>query len=479
MYVTIFIDEYYYEADPITGNKREGLWKEFVNQPNRLMHILCDNKQSLDGASSSTGSIVTIRQRSIQTPYDIAQTSTAWGCETVDETAESYLWFYSEDEKISYGNNPGTYAPQSLGNTSSLNGLFNTAKLWGYTNDKNLKWADYLDYNRPNNYKKTGENYPRYWMKDGKAVLRYTPMMRNRDNDGDGSISAGEIRWYIASLEQIYGLYIGDQGLAPDAHFFPPSKRALTKNDTYSSGHPLAGRYKYLEHIVSSTKHSSAHTPIVVWAEEGVSTSYYRQEFGWSGWDNHGAQSIRCIRNLGIDNATAGNILNESENTPEKLITVTRPTGTINQNSVFEFDLTRVNPKSLRNYHSSHELEPTDEYNEMSRPYKKFATGPLYSTGDYLTLYNTLMEGKTPITDPNYRVPNVREAALMMLYCNDDTNWWNGYIHTASYYSRGQKAQNDDLKIKQFYTWVFGSNRYSSVGTTATKTRSVRDIPVE
>ncbi|MBR2456745.1 MAG: DUF4906 domain-containing protein [Bacteroidaceae bacterium] len=483
LYVTIFIDEFYYEVDPITGNKREGLWKEFVNQPNRLMHILCDNQESLDGASSSTGSIITIRQRSIQTPYDIAKTNTAWGCETLDETADSYFWFYNEEEKISDGDNANTLASQSAGNTSSLNGLFNTAKLWGYTkdNDENLMWSTYLDYNRPNSYKKDGDKYPRYWMTDGNAVLRYTPMMRNRDNDGDNYIDADEIRWYIASLEQIYGLYIGDQGLAPDAHLFPPSKRTLTKNDTYSSGHPLAGRYKYLEHIVSSTKHSSANTntPIVVWAEEGVSTSYYRQEFGWSGWDNHGAQSIRCIRNLGLDKPTQFNILNEKENTPEKLISVTIPTGTIDENSVFEFDLTNVNPKSLRNYHSSHELEPTDEYNEMSRPYKKFATGPLYSTGNYMNLYNTLMQGKTPVTNTDYRVPNVREAALMMLYCDTYNDWWTTPIHTATYYSRGPKAQSEDMKIKPNYTWVLNKDRYSSLGSTTTSTRSVRDIPVE
>ena len=474
IYVTIFVDEFYYEVDPITGNQRKGLWKEFVNQPNRLMHILCDNQKSLDGASSSTGSIVTIRQRSIQTPYNIDIANSAWGCETVDETLESYMWFYDEEEKTELGNNHSVYASKSEGNTSKLNGLSNTAKLWGYS-DNNLLWSTFLDYNRPN-------NYPLYWMKDdGKAVLRYTPMMRNRDNDGDEHIDAEEIRWYIASLEQIYGMYIGDQGLDPDAQLFNLSKRMYTKNDVYESDHPLQGSYKYLEHVVTSTEHSAdnVHTPFVVWAEEGVSTSYYRQEFSLInlGKENHGVQTIRCIRNLGMENPTPSNILDENSNVPERLITVNGPSNGIELKSVYEFDLTKVNPKSLRNYYSSHELEPTDEFDEMSRPYRKFVTGPLYGTGDYLNLYNTLMDGKTPVLDPNYRVPNVREGALMMLYCSD-SNWWDGYIHTATYYSRGPKAQSDDMKIKSKYTWTFGADNFSSLGEVATKTRTVRDIPI-
>ena len=170
--------------------------------------------------------------------------------------------------------------------------------------------------------------------------------------------------------------------------------------------------------------------------------------------------------------------MNESSNVPERLITVNGPSSNIDLESVYEFDLTKVNPKSLRNYYSSHELEPTDEYDEMSRPYRKFVTGPLYGTGDYLNLYNTLVDGKTPVQDSNYRVPNVREGALMMLYCSDN-NWWDGWIHTATYYSRGPMAQRDDMKIKEEYTWVFGANNFSSLGEKATKTRTVRDIPIK
>lgn len=33
IWVTAFVDEYYYEEDPISGEKSPSLWKRFVNQP--------------------------------------------------------------------------------------------------------------------------------------------------------------------------------------------------------------------------------------------------------------------------------------------------------------------------------------------------------------------------------------------------------------------------------------------------------------
>ena len=36
----------------------------------------------------------------------------------------------------------------------------------------------------------------------------------------------------------------------------------------------------------------------------------------------------------------------------------------------------------------------------------------------------------------------------------------------------------DDMKIKSKYTWTFGADNFSSLGEVATKTRTVRDIPI-
>ena len=87
MKFTVFVNEFYYDTNPMNPNDHDILWKRFVNQPNRLMHILCDSQKSLDEASSATGSVITIRQKSIQTPYNTNNDNlmTAWGCETIDE----------------------------------------------------------------------------------------------------------------------------------------------------------------------------------------------------------------------------------------------------------------------------------------------------------------------------------------------------------------------------------------------------------
>lgn len=478
IYVTVFVDEYYYEKDPISGDTSGDLWKKFVNQPNRLMHILCDSDTSLDGESSATGSVITLRQRSIQTPYTLlnGDLNTAWGIETVDETVDSYFWFYDPNETR-------TNAPTvpSLENDSRNNGLYNTACLWGvvsrgsYVNG--VRWDKFLDFERPNDYVSEA-GYPLIWMKEDYAVMRYASLMRNRDNNGNGVIDPEEVRWYTASLEQLYGLYMGELGINEQARMLRPEVKQRT--GTWGANHPLSGAPQWREHIVSSTRRSSSiPQPTVIWAEEGISISHYREEFGWNAI-NWGTFSIRCMRNLGLSNATSANIANKEANLPEDLIKVKRPTGTITENSVYEFDLSNINTHSLR-YKTTHELEPSDENSEQARLYSRFETGPIVTTGNYATLKATLESGLSPITDVNYsdyHVPNVREVALMYLYCTDSEAWWNGMIQPGTWSSLSQYGNNIYNAEGGEGTWVFsrGSTDLVTMGNKSTQTRIVRDL---
>ena len=134
-------------------NDPDILWKKFVNQPNRLMHIHCKYNRSADGESSVTGSILTIRQRSIQTPFNInkekTSLETAWGCETVDEM-NNQAWFYDTNTKNGKLNTID-YTPD---NTSRTDGLYNTACLLnlvtgngnGRRLNTNLSWNTFIDY---------------------------------------------------------------------------------------------------------------------------------------------------------------------------------------------------------------------------------------------------------------------------------------------------------------------------------------------
>lgn len=454
LYVTVFVDEFYYESHPITGVASPTLWKSFVNQPNRLMHLLCNHKGSKDGASSMTGSVITIRQRSIQTPYDpnIASLQNAWGMETIDEFVDSELFFYDADESRTKGPSSSKIS-YNYGTTTNNNGLYNTFKLLGIVCDQTQeitdlhKWVTYFNYEDET------------LLKPAYKTLLHSVLTRNRDNNGNGVIDAEELRWYITSLEQLYGLYIGELGMDADAKLY-----RKIKGESLSSFEGASG-LEWREHVVSSTKPNADKYPRVLWAEEGLSTSFYRDEFSWDS-STHGIQSIRCARNLGLGNhPTSDNINNASENVvkdKDALIQVSV------SGSVYTFDLMNVNEKSLRQIYYEGELPTSDENSKLAVPYYKgFTTGGTtdissgnYSVDAYFSLRDLLDNGGSPnpnILNDGYRVPNLREAALMSLYCNQD-GWWNGgsYVST-TYLSYGALGQGKH----HIFRWLFGNNSVS------------------
>lgn len=454
MYVTAFVDEFYYEVDPISGEAREGLWKEFVNQPNRLMHILCDNEKSFDRESSATGSVITLRQRSIQTPYNLENAETAWGCETVDEFRESHFWFFSTNESMSSGVSVG-----SIGNTSKSNGLYNTARLWTVINSSgewtDLYWADYLDFNRLNDYT-TDDGQTIFFLKKDYAVMRYATMPRNRDNNGNGKIDSDELRWYISSIEQLQSLYLGELGLSDESRLY--LDKYASETGQFTSGE-YEGADKWRAHIISSSSSSKDDPiPIIVWAEEGLSTSNYRQDILWK---QEGPYSIKSARNLGLDNTTADN-LKDSDYMPESFIKVISPSDPITSSSVYKFDLRNVNKKSIR-FYTTKELEPANEESEMARCYYGFETGDLLqsSTRLYSDIKLNLESNNLPCPE-GWRMPNVREGTLMNLHCN--SSWWNGhYVFVSTYHSLGEyglglATTEDNSGWVKTWSWNVGPN---------------------
>lgn len=470
VYLTAFVDEYYYETDPLNSeNRPRDLWKKFVNQPNRLMHILCDNQISADGDSSLTSSVITIRQRSIQTPYNLENDGlmSAWGCEVEDEFADSQLFFYNHMETMSSGAG-GTLT--NLGTASNKNGLYNTARLWGLVSAdniyQNVRWDTYLDYNRPNEYSTTinGNTITSFFLKNTYVNLRYATLLRNRDNNGNGIIDPEEVRWYIASIYQLYDLYMGELGLNGDAVLYPP---AFATRPNYTRG-PYAGATGWRNHIISSTWNSTQ--PVVLWAEEGISVSDYATRYG-----KPAPYSVRCVRNLGLETSS---IVEEGEpgvGYPTELIQVTK------SNNVYRFNLSNINDRSVR-YFTSRELETGDEKMETSKVYYGFETGPWIeypaanqgganNAGNYQALKEGLEAGKT-ISPSGYRVPNVREGALMSLYC--DQTWWDetGDIMVGTWYSNGDLGNGRDAG---YISWTF-RHRYATIGNSGVRQiRTVRD----
>lgn len=479
MYVTVFVDEYYYEADPLNSeNKPQDLWKKFVNQPNRLIHILCDSELSKDGESSLTNSVITIRQRSIQTPYNIedGELLTAWGCESVDEFADSHLFFYDTGERITdtSGHTLGTSIPES----SDVNGLYNSLHLWDITLGS-TRWDTYLDYERDNDHTATigGNALTTYFLKDDYAVLRYATLQRNRDNNGNGVIDEDELRWYVASVNQLYDLYIGQLGLNSDAALYTPQMAA--QSGQFTSG-PYSGAYKWRNHIISSTwsggNGSDAQVKIL-WAEEGITVDGYYSGAVYSKWAPF---SARTVRNLGLTSPAVTEVGEEGVGYPVMLVQVTEPT----DEHGYLFNLSRLNEKSIR-YYTSRELVTDNENSEAARLYYGFETGATvsiteqggnYNSGNYLHLREALESG-TDIgcdTENGFRVPNVREAALMSLYCSQ--SWWNGgYTMTGSWFSNGNSSIGGNNNDPNYYSWQFGY-KFTSIGKSdVTTIRTVRD----
>lgn len=466
IWVTAFVDEYYYEEDPISGEKSPSLWKRFVNQPNRIMHLLCDTHFSADRESSTTGSVVTIRQRSIQSIFDPdAPITSAWGVETEDEAGDK-LWFYDDRETTG---SPSSYMGSTdYGNDSESNGLYNSARLWELSDGKSFttgkRWDEFLDFDKEN------DNELWFFKDDADAhtlrTARYACMMRNRDNNGDGIIDASELRWYMASIRQLMNLYIGQAGISGDAILYPQSRGELYK--TLGDVTDADGFYPWRSHIISSTKHENTVHPSILWAEEGLSTSSYK-EAELKNWNQSGRFSIRCVRNLGNDpqsETEAQTRVASSELHFQPVVSVTGPgiggnTETVTTTSVYRFDLSNMNRKSIR-FYTTKELEMSDEYSEMARPYLGFETGPMAeSTYTHDELETMLQSGESPCPD-GYRVPNMRELAMMSEYI--PSGWWSGYIYCSNYYS-----------IEPQKYWMANGER-TTLAPSGNTIRCVRDI---
>lgn len=469
IWVTVFVDEYYYEEDPISGDKNPQLWRRFINQPNRVMHLLCDTNFSTDHESSTTGSVVTIRQRSIQSIFDSdASVNGAWGCEVVDEVADK-LWFY-DDRETGDSNDP--YLDKTdYGNDSESNGLYNSARLWGLIDNGKFKtgqkWDDYLDFERENDHELC-------YLKDGSdekshklRTARYSCMMRNRDNNGDGVIDASEVRWYMASVRQIINLYIGQMGVSGDAILYPQSRAELY--NTLGDIPDADGFYPWRSHIITSTNdlENKGTYPTIVWAEEGLSTSAYNLP---KSWNQLARYTVRCVRNIGNDPQTeseAQAVLENSDVRFQPVLSASGPgigdnTETPTSESVYRFDLSNMNRKSVR-FYTTKELEVADEYSEMARPYYMFETGPLCATSySYATMCDMLEEGLSPCPE-GYRVPNMRELAIMSEYI--PAGWWTGAILCSSYFS-----------IQPERYWIATHKHLNQTDKSGTLIRCVRDV---
>lgn len=413
--LTVFVDEYYYDENPITQEKRSDLWKWFVNQDDRKLHILCNSEKSKDMESSSTGSVVTIQQSSIQCVYNTdpsyTDLKTAWGVENKDEF-DGKMTVYSN---INSGENRG--------NNRLVNGLYNSCKEWGL-NFGVSQWSTYMNYEVKNDSPQ---------LQDGYNNMRYACMNRNRDNNGDGKIDRNEVRWYLAAINQLVGMYVGDGLLNSNTKLYCKSPEDQASTDVN----------RWQQHIVSSTMSgSNSDDPTILWAEEGISTGPF---FHGEGNCAKGT-AIRCVRNLGyIDDKSDESYSIDKE--PEDYIKWEKRSG-----ESYLFTCTHLNELALR-YYTSSELIFADERSQENNLYKKFEVAPNSGTlgmtfDDYNDAVSVAVEsGKRNSYCPDgYRTPSQIEAAIMRYYIGINGNITRTYWSFGAHGKTPKSFSNGTIK---------------------------------
>lgn len=450
--LTVFVDEYYYEKHPITDEMKPDLWKKFVNAEDRKLHILCNSEKSKDLESSSTGSVVTIQQRSIQCIYNTDPSytvlQTAWGVENKDEYDGRWDKYWS----VTSGGNRG--------NNKRLNGLYNSCKEWelspaGTSNafTTGVQWSKYMDYEVENDTPQLQSDY---------QYMRYACMTRNRDNNGDGKIDRNEVRWYLASINQLLGLYVGGTILNSNTRLYNKIPEDRQSDE----------RIKWQQHVVSSTAfNSESNNPTMLWAEEGTSTSHFYHN--WAP-DIQGT-GIRCVRNLGYIDGKDDESYSIDKEFDDYITAEKQSDGS------YIFTCIHLNEKALR-YYTSKELILSDELALENRLYKKFQSYPTSSnfTAQSFTVFNEKVDEEiaagrgNPYCPEGYRTPSQIEAAIMRYYID---NWGVSNTFTRTYWSFGPLGSNPKFVDDKYGFNVQGTNitvNKKDLG----EVRCVRDIRV-
>ncbi|MBQ5679118.1 MAG: hypothetical protein IIV44_04245 [Rikenellaceae bacterium] len=243
-YAIAFVNEYFYEGKELA---------DFVNKPDREMKILQSPEVSTDGASVYSQALCAFSQKSISTMFSLSTDDNIFGIETYDETGYMDI-------------NTGRAGSSTTNGWANMWGYIGTGKTWTtYLNNGGYSYEGQTAGNTLNNLK-------------DKNDASYACLQRNRDLDGDGTITNDELRWYMPALDQYCAFWYGEEALPTYARLF----QGLTTDVKSGAEHNA------LHHYYTSTSGGKR----IFWAIEG---SNY-------GADNQGYQATthntRCVRNL-------------------------------------------------------------------------------------------------------------------------------------------------------------------------------------
>ena len=271
VYYTCFVDENYY------ANKS---WTAYVDQTPRTMLIANDLDISSDGKSIYAEVAYSISQRSITT-------------------------FYRTDYKPDNTNLVKAFGTEIIDEEKDFESPINSQGEFSHPNGKDRDWDAWSTSNATftSNYKNWYNDYSTATTTRGIQPL-YTSaakgcLSRNRDLNGDGDVDTEEVRWYLASVGQYRGLFIGQNALEDEDAYLVKASELNEINQAYLDrnrgsgwgsegdyGHSYRSRY----HFYTSTAYQGS-GKATFWPEEGLTNN----ELNGS-WSK--AELVRCVRTL-------------------------------------------------------------------------------------------------------------------------------------------------------------------------------------
>ena len=289
LYTAVFVDEYFYT----TYDGKNVTWPEFVDQDNRIIILNPDANPSKDGNNIYQADyIFQITQRSIKTTYTHDGSINAFGIETWNETGRGQ--FGTPNTSVTEDDN-GVYNSFGYQNTNTLLGT-------SWSVDKTT--AGY--FTSPSTNSENDHYFSGVVTKDANGDITafnevyngYNACLtRNRDENGNGTIDSGELKWYLPALEQYTTIWMGQDKLLDDTQLFSDEKMAKLSNTTSD--------VYYWNKVNFWT--SSPGSYAVYWPAEGASY----------GPDKGNAQpdlGVRCVRNLLAQTAETAVITSYSGN---------------------------------------------------------------------------------------------------------------------------------------------------------------------
>lgn len=396
--VTCFVKEYVY--DESVHN-----WGEYTNQTNREAYIFGEILDSEDGNSSTIHTKYVISQRAIQTP-DSYYSGIGFGIETINETGDLPMG------NVGLNNRPAD-EEKGLDNTLAMLGSLTqiNSAAWGYLDANN--------YSAPNDYQ----------------YAAYACLLRNRDENGNGTIDDSEIKWYLPAIDQYSAIYAGTDALSI-------SSRLYTEN-AWTIKHYFTSTWEENQYNIVA--------PWIIWSEEGFATQIFR---GGDAVDESDVEdetdenvllgerrrTYRCMRNLG-----------EGDREPYYS----------HNGNIIEFP--HMKERAYRGQVINDVLSSHNQTEEQNRLYRKFQYAENYIQNDegrnvsYTAAAVRRNDPCVRYSEDGYpagtwRMPNHRELMLMLTAGLFDSLSDGAHVHCrTSFNFYGKENPRRDGQTKQAY----------------------------